>query len=349
MEPNNSTFDMLSCPGLNTERYNYLKPTSEKPSYFFALDFREKVDLLPRLMGSIVETIRFLGPKHCVVSIVEGNSKDGSFEVLKILGPKLEELGARYHFLRSDIDPSAGNRIGALAELRNLALEPLTDEPLAFALDTTVIFLNDVAACAEDILELIHGRKSLGADMACGFDWTYVGRDPTFYDVWISRTMQGDSFFEIPPDGNWNSAWNLFWNAPDDRARYSEHKPFQVYSCWNGGAVFAAKPLWDDGVRFRSSMEGECFQGEPQLFCKDLWYAGHGKIAVVPSVNFEYDDEKGAKIKNLKGYTSQWTEEEDKSWGIEWVESPPEEVKCMASYGNQEWRPWNEKLPGVET
>ncbi|SPO04390.1 related to alpha-1,3-mannosyltransferase [Cephalotrichum gorgonifer] len=352
MDPDDSTFDRLECPRSDSKRYDYLKlPSSSpsKPKYFFALDFKQKVALLPRLMGSIVETMRFLGPKYCVLSVVEGHSTDGSFEVLKVLQAEIEALGAAYHFQRSDIDPSKnGDRIGGLAELRNLAIERLVDNPAAFAPNTTVIFLNDVAICSEDILELVHQKQNLGADMTCGFDWTYVGRDPTFYDVWVARTIHGDSFFEIPPDGNWNSAWNLFWNAPDDQAHLRKHEPFQVFSCWNGAAVFSAKPLWDAGIRFRRSQEGECFQGEPQLFCKDLWHAGYGKIAVVPAVNLEYDDEKGKMIKAAKGYTSQWVSEGgDDERVLEWLD-PPEKVKCMASYENQEWRPWDETLPGVE-
>ena len=248
MDPDDPTFDRLSCPRLDAERYKYLKQSSsENPSYYFALNFRQKVDVLPRLMGSVVEVIRFLGPKSCVVSIVEGHSTDGSFEVLKVLEPELEALGVVYHFVRSDVDPKAGDRIGALAELRNLALEPLTAKQGDFTLGTTVIFLNDVAICSEDILELVHQKQALGADVTCGLDWTYVGKDPTFYDVWVARTIRGDSFFEIPPDGNWNSAWNLFWNSPEDQATLRERRPFQVFSCWNGAAVFGARPLWDEG------------------------------------------------------------------------------------------------------
>ena len=65
--------------------------------------------------------------------------------------------------------------------------------------------------------------------MTCAMDWTYVRQDPTFYDVWIARDMKGESFFNIPPDGNWNSAWNLFWNNADTQQRYHAHLPFQVF------------------------------------------------------------------------------------------------------------------------
>ena len=347
MDPDNRELEGLACPRLNSKRYNYLKPKSPKePSYFFALDLREIITLLPRLMASIVEVVRFLGPRHCVLSVVEGNSQDGTSEVLSLLQKEIEALGAQYHFLRSDINPStSGDRIGDLAALRNLALEPLTSNEVGFNPETTVIFLNDVAICPEDILELVHQRQRIGADMTCGFDWTYVGEHPTFYDVWVARTITGDSFFEIPPDGNWDSAWNLFWNSPEDRVRFQSHSPFQVFSCWNGAAVFTARPLWDKGIRFRAPSPEECFQGEPQLFCKDLWHAGFGKIAVIPSVNLEYDNEHAIKIKALKGYASQWVEQEPNDIPvIEWKISPPTKIKCMASYDNQEWRPWDEGL-----
>ncbi|EFQ28360.1 alpha-1,3-mannosyltransferase CMT1 [Colletotrichum graminicola] len=349
LDPDDKSMPRLDCPRPDTARYQYLKPSSalkRKPKYFIALNIRQKVELLPRLMGSIVEALRFLGPENCVLSVVEGNSRDGTYEVLHLLRPELERLGTEYHFSRSDLDPGAGDRIPKLAELRNMALAPLVADPARYAADAVVLFLNDVAACLEDILELAHQRLYLGADMTCAFDWTYVGQDPTFYDVWISRTIAGDSFFEIPPDGNWNSAWNIFWNEQTSRRRLASHKPLQVFSCWNGAVAITARPLLDRLVRFRAPGPGECFQGEPQLFCKDMWNAGFGKIAVVPSVNLEYSDEAGRKIKAAKGYTSQWVGDEDKDddFKVDWKADPPEKVKCMASYDKQTWEPWNQGL-----
>ncbi|GKT50925.1 alpha-1,3-mannosyltransferase CMT1 [Colletotrichum spaethianum] len=349
LDPDDKSMPRLDCPRPDIARYQYLKPSSSslgKPKFFIALNIRQKADLLPRLMGSVVEALRFLGPENCVLSVVEGNSRDGTYEILHLLRPELEKLGVEYHFARSDLDPGAGDRIGKLAELRNMALAPLVSDPARYAADAAVLFLNDVAICLEDILELAHQRLYLGADMTCAVDWTYVGPDPTFYDVWISRTIAGDSFFEIPPDGNWNSAWNLFWNEQTSRRRFAEHKPLQVFSCWNGAVAMTARPLLDRLVRFRAPGPGECFQGEPQLFCKDLWNAGFGKIAVVPSVNLEYSDEAGRKIKAAKGYTSQWAGDEDKveDFKVDWKADPPEKVKCMASYDKQTWEPWNQGL-----
>jgi alpha-1,3-mannosyltransferase len=356
MSPEDTTFDRLECPAPNEKRYRLLQSNARlvrrhlarRPNYFFALDLHQSVKKLPRLLGTIVETMRFLGPEHCALSVVEGYSDDGTYEVLDALRGEMKDLGAEYFFKSSLINPKQGDRITALAELRNEALQPMVVNPENYAPDTTVIFLNDVSLCMEDILELLWQRIFQGADMTCAMDWTYVGRDPTFYDVWIARGMTGDSFFNIPEDGNWNSAWNLFWNDPKAQEALNSHKPFQVFSCWNGAAVFTAKPLMEQKVRFRHAYKGECYQGEPKLFCKDMWKAGFGKIAVVPSVNIEYSDEQAKKIKALKGYASSMVnmnEVNDKSSLIQWQKDPPEKVKCMRNYADQVWVNWDEGLP----
>ncbi|KAK1752856.1 cryptococcal mannosyltransferase 1-domain-containing protein [Echria macrotheca] len=343
LDPSSTELPRLECPQPDLSRYEYLKPRNTSTiQYFFALDLRQCLPLLPRLIGSIIETIRFLGPEHCALSIVEGNSDDGTAEVLSGLRPALDALTTTYYFRSSSINPSTGDRIARLAELRNLAVQPLLTSPTLFSpSNTTVLFLNDVAICPEDTLELVHQRRRLGADMTCAMDWTYVGRDPTFYDVWIARGMNGDSFFDIPPDGNWNSAWNLFWNDAATQARYADHKPFQVFSCWNGAVAFTAEPIMSGKVAFRGPREdrGECMQGEPQLFCKDMWWHGYRRIAVVPSISLEYSDERGKQIKDAKGYTSRWVKEADAD--IEWQSDPPDTVKCIPKYENQYFEAWN--------
>jgi alpha-1,3-mannosyltransferase len=197
LDPSDTSVDCMSCPPINSTRYGYLKPSAKYSStrhkqYFFALNLRECVELLPRLLGSLIEAIRFLGPQHCALSIVEGNSDDGTLEVLRLLAGSLTELGAEYWLASSTLDPSQGLRIRKLAKLRTMAIEPVTgpaailqehpgegeDEigtttyfvrpaipKLPLAPDATIIFINDVAACAEDILELIHQRTFQSADM----------------------------------------------------------------------------------------------------------------------------------------------------------------------------------------
>ncbi|OWY52189.1 glycosyltransferase family 69 protein [Alternaria alternata] len=326
MDPWDRSYPRLLCPQSNLDRYAYLKRSTDqlpRPAYFFALDLHQCVDLLPRLIGSVVEAMRFLGPHNCVLSIVEGRSRDGTFELLDALRPSMRRLGISYHFASSSIDPTAEgtDRIASLAELRNLALRDLVLRPEHYDPNTTVIFSNDVALCTEDLLELIHQRTLQGADQTCAMDWTY-----------------------IPASGSWDRAWDLFWNDQKAKARWASRKPFQVFACWNGVTAFTAKPFMEGAIAFRARKEGECFQGEPSLFAKDLWLRGHGKIAVVPSVNVGYSDDATARIKALKGYTSSHVARESDGAPIDWATLPPEKVKCMPNYEQQSFVPWDEGL-----
>lgn len=296
-------------------------------------------------MGSIVETLRFLGPQNCVVSIVEGFSTDGTWEILEALGPEIAKLGAEYHFIHSDITPTDGHRIKRLAELRNLALEPLLSNSTMYEEDTTVIFLNDVAICSEDILELIHQKKHTKADMTCGMDWSHMKNYPTFYDQWVARSISGNSFFYIDPaTANWDHARELFFDDPVGSERFKNNRPLQVFACWNGGVVFGARVMVEGGIRFRDGYEGECRMGEPTYFCKDMWKAGYGKIAVVPTVNLEYDNSHGQWVKDKKGYVGDLVWNDDGAADIiEW-KGPPEQVLCMPGWDQQSWLPWDESL-----
>jgi alpha-1,3-mannosyltransferase len=357
LNPSDSIPPRLECPQPDLDRYAYLgdpshqSEPSQHPRFFFALDLHQCVHLLPRLLGSIVEIIMFLGPGTRVLSIVEGRSDDGTFEVLDELRSSLQALGVKYFFQTGDIDPTAQgkDRIEALASLRKLALQDPLAHPAHYDPDTTVIFLNDVALCMEDILEILHQRNRQGADQTCAMDWTYVGDNPTFYDVWIARGMTGDLFFNIPENGSWDFAWNLFWNDDKARARLAAAKPFQVFACWNGVTAFTAKPLLDGRIKFRARGPGECFQGEPKLFAKDMWAKGYGRIAVVPSVNVEYSDEAARKIKALKGYVARHVKDGGHDERIEWETKPPEKVKCMPDYQHQTFVDWDEGLrPGID-
>lgn len=352
LDPKDKEFDRVQCPAPTPKRYDYLRVDDKNGEtadgrirYFFALNLRQCIGMLPRLMGSIVEAVRFLGPENCALSIVEGHSDDGTLEILGALRKDMGSLGLEYHLKTSDIDPKNGDRIESLAALRNLALEPLLNNSNQYSPDTAVIFINDVAICIDDILELVHQRVFQKADMTCAIDWSDIDPAPIFYDIWIARAINGDTFWEIPADGGWRFASNLFWNHPTTRQRYEEHKAFQVFACWNGAVVFSAKPLIQNKIRFRRSKPSECYTGEPRLFCKDLWMEGYSKIATVPSVNLAYSDKSATKVKGLHGYVTEAVQGEDvndESLKIIWDDKPPEQVKCMSDLTDQTWYPWNQ-------
>lgn len=353
LEPEDTYFDRLLCPSPIKKRYKRLKrptkliekPETTLPRYFFALNLYQCAYVLPRLLGSIVEAMRFLGPEDCVMSIVGGRSDDGTTEILAALKYEIEAMGAKYYFSTSDIDPMqfGHDRVTELAKLRNLVLDPLVRQPHLYALDTMVAFINDVSICVDDILELIYQKVFQEADMVCALDWTADG--DLFYDVWISRGINGDLFFEIPQSGSWDFSHNLFWNDPDSQSLYEAKLPFQVYSCWNGAVVFSAEPLILQGVKFRASYDKECYMGEPTLFCKDFWATGYGRIAVIPTVNVGYNDEQSRFVKTKRGYAShtiQHTPEEKSfSTDIKWQTTPPEMVKCEPDWTHPTWVRWD--------
>ena len=354
---NDTFFPRLECNDIDPKRYDYLKHYDDgsephKPRYFFTLDLYNAAPILPRLLNSVIEAIRYLGPANCAFSIVEGRSSDGTYEALHMLKPFMARLGVKYHLTTSDLDPSVDawkHRIQTLAFLRNLALDPLVNAPTGYAPNTTVIFLNDVAACPTDILELIHQRDFQEADMTCGMDWDYHLGHSTFYDVWIARAINGESFFYIPPDGSWDNGADIFQKDEQSRIRFNDGKPLQAFACWNGGVAFAADIFTKAGIRFRAENGKECHTGEPNLFCKDMWFSNYSRIAVIPSVNFAYTDAEGTRLKKERGTVEKWAKKEldnEKKvpLKIAWQTEPPAEVKCIENWKKQFWRPWDHGL-----
>jgi len=165
------TFDRLSCPPIDVppNRYSHLNVTRhEKPfmggrrspaiKYFFAINLFQCKDVLPTMLGAVVEAIRFLGPENCALSIVEGRSTDGTFEIVAGLREEVEKLGVHYYLGRNDTNPKSGkiDRIHALAGLRNQALRPLDRHSELYNINTLIIFVNDITLCADDLLEMLH-------------------------------------------------------------------------------------------------------------------------------------------------------------------------------------------------
>ena len=49
---------------------------------------------------------------------------------------------------------------------------------------------------------MIYEPEYQNATQTCAFDWIHDGG--CFYDVWVSRSLTGDTFFEIPQSGSWD-------------------------------------------------------------------------------------------------------------------------------------------------
>lgn len=348
------TFNRSSCPSEIPYRYSQLSSTNGdngKIKYFFALDLYQSAAIIPRLMSSIVETMRFLGPENCAISVVEGRSEDGTFEILAALKKRIDAMGGHFFLSTSDINPMEENgvsRIKALAELRNMALLPLksvtssgSSDKLGemYSSDAVIIFVNDIALCPDDILELVFQHVNQEAHMTCAFDWIFNGT--LFYDVWVSRSLVGDTFFEIPHDASWKYSNDLFWSDPDGKKRYEAKKPFQVYSCWGGMVTLDAASFADDTVKFRASDPGECYMGEPTLLAKDLYRQGLGKVLAVPAVNVAYSDKEAVGTKMIRGHVGDHVDQSRPSLAqdeiVLWQSAPPGMVKCLPNFDQPSW------------
>ena len=344
MGEGNGTMWRLQCANSIATRYDSLQSITENDEhikYIFTVDLYQALPVLPTLLGSIIQTIRFLGPKQCAVSFVEGRSTDGTYQILAALQDELERLGAVFYMTTSDVSPhdEKQDRFEGLAFLRNLALAPLVMDKARFSADAQVIFLNDIYLCPHDILELLYQQKMQHATMTCGMDWSHSGA--IFYDIYVARSIVGETFWQIAQDGGWHFSGNLFWADRTTRAKYRNHQPFQVYACWNGGAVISAEPILERRIKFRRNVEGECYMGEPTLFAKDLWRLGLGRIQVVPSVNVGYENGT-EEARDLHGRVEDhlnMTSGELQTELVDWQDSPPSLVKCMEQFHEPYWVP----------
>ena len=119
LDPKNDELDRLLCPPLEISRYSHLKATVSDQGaivrYFFALDLVDATAILPALMGAIIQAIKFLGPRHCALSIVVGESKDNTSEILELLREEIKDMKLEFHLTSSDIKPKESqDRIGGL-------------------------------------------------------------------------------------------------------------------------------------------------------------------------------------------------------------------------------------------
>ena len=113
MGEGNSTTWRMQCSKSIPARYDSLQATTEgdgRIQFLFALDLYQAIPVLPTLLGSIIQVIRFLGPNRCAVSVVEGRSTDGTYQVLAALQDEIERLGVVFYLSTSDVSPQDGKQ-----------------------------------------------------------------------------------------------------------------------------------------------------------------------------------------------------------------------------------------------
>ncbi|MBW0505156.1 hypothetical protein O181_044871 [Austropuccinia psidii MF-1] len=277
--------------------------------YFFAINLYNSFDIIPDLFSTMFKVSAILGFQNVFVSVYENGSSDQTKALLRLFDGLSRSVGIRV-VIRTSLRTRGAfhHRIEYLAEVRNAALAPLQElRDSEGELFDTVIFMNDVLPCTDDLLELIWQSRRQNAGITCGADYIFHEEiaQPVFYDNWVARDINGTALENAP--------FESIFRDPPSQHRFERHLPIQVQSCWNGIAILDPAPLYaHPRVRFRMAKlsEGECSASECSLICNDYWNAGYGRIVMVPRVKLAYDNRVWQIIhperKNLtiiRGYT----------------------------------------------
>lgn len=256
--------------------------------YFFAINLYNSFDVIPDLFATLFRVGSILGYHNIYVSIYENGSSDQTKALLRILDALTRSVGLRFSIRTSNrIRGAFNHRIEYLAEVRNAAIGPLQELRDANGeVFDSIVFINDILPCVDDLLELIWQSRRQNAGITCAADYIFheeIGA-PVFYDNWVARDINGTALENAP--------FEAVFHHQDSSERYQKHLPVQVQSCWNGIAVLDPAPFYQPPyVRFRMARltENECSASECSLICNDYWNAGYGRILMVPRVKLAYD------------------------------------------------------------
>ncbi|KZT00725.1 glycosyltransferase family 69 protein [Laetiporus sulphureus 93-53] len=271
---------------------DYIPPsrqlTADSHKYFFAINLYNSFDIIPDLFATLFRVAAILGYHNVYVSIYENGSTDQTKALLRIFDALCRSVGMRVTIRTSMRTRGAFNhRIEYLAEVRNAAFVPLHElRDAENEYFDTIIFMNDVLPCVDDLLELIWQSRRNNAGITCAADYMYHEElgSPVFYDNWVARDINGTALENAP--------FESVFHHGASQDRFQRHLPIQVQSCWNGIAVLDPAPFYSPPhVRFRMAriVDGECSASECSLICNDYWEVGYGRILMVPRVKLAYD------------------------------------------------------------
>lgn len=158
---------------------DYVPPTRtnnpDTHKYFFAINLYNSFDIIPDLFATLFRVSAILGYQNVYVSIYENGSTDQTKALLRIFDALCRSVGLRVKIQTSMRTRGAFNhRIEYLAEVRNAAFVPLHElrnaENEYF---DTIIFMNDILPCVDDLLELIWQSRRNNAGITCAADYMY--------------------------------------------------------------------------------------------------------------------------------------------------------------------------------
>eukprot|EP00835_Amoeboradix_gromovi_P003231 NODE_205_length_14851_cov_0.317584.p4 type:complete len:420 gc:universal NODE_205_length_14851_cov_0.317584:8953-7694(-) len=300
--PNKSSFTQEPlesqdfCKSILADRYIKLRDRK----YYIAVNLHNNENVLPHLMTSINEFVRFVGPKNVFLSVFESGSLDNTTSILSKYVPFLE---SKHRIETSPINNILNNtdrnhRIDYLVYIRNKAMNPLYrsvakikhyaghyEDHLSY---DSVLFINDIYFCANDLLELEFQRVLNKASISGGMDYVKgMGNNLIFYDSWVALDINGLQFKYAKLD-------NIYRDVPS-RRRGLQQLPLQVSCAWNGMVSLSAKPFLNGYIFRRGSNRnalfkdpGECASSECQTLCLDFIKLGYPRVLMVPRVKVAY-------------------------------------------------------------
>lgn len=148
---------------------------AQQHKYFFAINLYNSFDVIPDLFATLLRTAAVLGYQNCFVSIYENGSNDQTKALLRIFDALARTAGLRVIISTSMRTRGQFNhRIEYLAEVRNAAMVPLHElRDNANEVFDSIVFMNDILPCVDDLLELIWQSRKQNAGITCAADYMY--------------------------------------------------------------------------------------------------------------------------------------------------------------------------------
>jgi len=287
----------------------WVDPTFKLPldlngKVFIASLLKDQEVAMPQWIYQLLRLIALVGPENVFVSLVEsGSGKDDTPAFVQLTSMILEGLGVSHMAITSgQIRHYSQGRVEALSQLRNTAMLPLFPDSVPPSVSgskfltangqtlrladadaySRVLWLNDIFWCAEDMARLLQHK----ADIVCGLDYTLAEGAPIFYDIWVSKDVDGNRFSNSHP----------YTAHPESYDRVVKGLPFAVLSCWNGALAAPAEPF-KMGLLFTAGHGKEdCRSSESERIVTDMVAMGYQKVLIDPSVRNSYKFEVAKKL-----------------------------------------------------
>ena len=275
--------------------------SSKNTTFYITAMIANMEGIIINFIEEMKKLIYYLGKENIIISIVEnGDSKDKTRYFLRefkafldkskiinkfMLTKEIEDPRKKLNSSRKHRHLRDKLRIQFYSLLRNKCLNLIYEIPNLDFDNTRIIFFNDIYYKYEDIINLLSTNKE-DYDAVCALDFS-----KHFYDRWVSIDLDGNSLLKYFPFITNKEAQDLILN----------HKPFRVFSCWNGVTVFTASPLKNKTLQFRYKKNKEkikyqinncrnvSYESECTYLHIDLFSLGYTKKFINPEVRVTYE------------------------------------------------------------